>query len=229
MHLLGRDDVAVAALLDLLPAPERLGIRAGQAGRLEESGRVQPQIQLVALGIFRRHRHRRAVAVDVPGMLAVDDVRLPQCSSASACRPRQPRPYFHDAGFRPGLRSKVSLLVPGFPVDRARVVGQRVDARPVDVDGVLERLADGAAVAGARERDALEVRFADFPGRRRQQRRGIDVARRKLLRGCVDAEERDDSQQLPYFFISRFLVWSTPGWCVNPRTPLRPISTPELA
>jgi hypothetical protein len=23
-----------------------------------------------------------------------------------------PRPYFHDAGFRPGLRSKVSLLVP---------------------------------------------------------------------------------------------------------------------
>ncbi len=26
--------------------------------------------------------------------------------------PRQPRPYFHDAGFKPGLRSKVSLLVP---------------------------------------------------------------------------------------------------------------------
>ena len=74
------------------------------------------------------------------------------CVGVPSC---QPRPYFHDAGFRPGLRSKVSLLVPVLPVDGARVVGQRVDPRPVDVDRVLEGLAHRAAVARAREGDAL--------------------------------------------------------------------------
>ena len=111
--------------------------------------------------------------------------------------PRQPRPYFHAAGFSPGLRSKVSLLVPGFPVDRARVVGQRVDARPVDVDGVLGGLADGAVVAGAGERDAFQVGFADLLRGGSEQRQRIDVARRERLRAHEHARQsdRDDSRE----------------------------------
>ena len=99
---------------------------------------------------------------------------------------------------RRGIQARLAierlLARPGFPIDGAGVVGQRVDARPVDVDGVLERLADGAAVARPREGDALEIRFADFPGSGRQQRRGIDEPRRKLLRGRVDAQQHDDRQ-----------------------------------
>ena len=86
----------------------------------------------------------------------------------------QPRPYFHDGGIQARLAVERLLAGAGLPVDGARVVGQRVDARPVDVDGVLERLADGAAVAGAREGDALQVGLADLLRRRRQQRLRID-------------------------------------------------------
>ena len=67
VHLLGRDDVAVAAHLDLLPPPDRLRVGARQPRGLEEPGRVQPQVELIPLGILGRHGHRLAAfAVDVP-------------------------------------------------------------------------------------------------------------------------------------------------------------------
>ena len=66
VHLLRRDDVAVAPFFDLLPSPERPGVRAGHPGGLDESRRVHPQVQLVTLGILGRNGHRRPFAVDRP-------------------------------------------------------------------------------------------------------------------------------------------------------------------
>ena len=106
--------------------------------------------------------------------------------------PRQPRPYFHDAGIEPGLAIERLLARAGFPVDRPRVVGQRVDARPVDVRRSYSAVwPDGAVVAGAGERDAAQVRLADLLRRRREQRQRIDVARRKRLRAHQSAGQRD--------------------------------------
>ena len=99
---------------------------------------------------------------------------------------------------RGGIQARLAierfLAGPGFPVDGARVVGHLIDSRPVDVDGLLEGLADRAAVARARKRDALQVGLANFLGRRRQQRRGIDIPGRKLLGRHVDAQQYQESQ-----------------------------------
>jgi hypothetical protein len=148
VHLLGDHDRAIAAFLDLLPPPERDRIRTGQPGGLEEPRRVQPQIQLVALGILRWNGHRRPVAVDVPGVLAVDDVGLMHVllkrgavHPAEAVLPR--------CGIQAWLAIECLLAGPGFPIDGARVVGHRVDSRPIDVGGLLEGLAHRAVVASA--------------------------------------------------------------------------------
>ena len=66
-------------------------------------------------------------------------------------------------GIQAGLAIEGFLARPGFPVDGPRVVGHLIDPRPVDVDRMLEGLADRTAVAGARKRDAPEVRLRRFP------------------------------------------------------------------
>ena len=146
VHLLRLHHVSVAAFLDLFPSPEGDGIRAGQTGRLQKPRRVQPQVQLVQFRQFWRDSHRLAVAVDVPRRTAVDNMSLPRrplCGSAPLPAQAVPPRRRIQPGFSiEGLRARASL-----PVDSARVIGQRIDARPIHVDRVLERLANGAAVA----------------------------------------------------------------------------------
>jgi hypothetical protein len=152
-YLFGLDDLAVPPFFDLFPAPQGDRIGAGQSRRLEESRRVQPQVQLIEIREIRRYRDRLAIAVDVPCRAAVDDVRL-------AGRPLRGRTVLPAQSIFPRGRVQSRLAVEGLlagallPVNRARVIGQRIDARPVDVDGILEGLADRAAVAGAAVGDA---------------------------------------------------------------------------
>src|SRR5918994_7604066 len=80
-----------------------------------------------------------------------------------------------------GLPIERFLAGPSFPINRACVVVHRVDARPIDVDRVFERLADGRGVTGSRKRDASEALLADFFRRRGEDRSGIDVTRGELL------------------------------------------------
>ena len=188
VDLLRRDDVAVAALFDLLPSPQRHGIGARHPRRLEEARRVEPEVELIQLRQLRRHRHRRAIAVDMPGDAAVDDVRLAQCLlrgravlPAEAVLPRR--------GIQAGLPIERLDARARLPVDGAGVVGERVDAGPVDVDGVLVGLADRGAVAGAREGDAREGRLRRSPRGRVQDRRGVHVAGREALRRDLDGGE----------------------------------------
>ena len=119
-------------------------------------------------------------------MLAVDDVGLAQCLlrgraalPAEAVLPRR--------RVQAGLPIERLLARARAPVDGAGVVVQRVDPRPVDVDGVLVGLPDGAAVAGARERDAAEVGFADLGRRGGEDRHRVHVARREALGQRVDS------------------------------------------
>jgi len=88
----------------------------------------------------------------------------------------------------------------GVVVDRPAIVRQRVDARPVHVDGGFEGLSHRAAIPGSREGDAPEIGLADLLGRGRQNRGGIDESRREggcagLLRRDVWLGGRRDSQK----------------------------------
>ena len=149
VHLLRLHDVSVAALLDLFPSPQGDRIRAGQTGSFEKAWRVQPEVQLVQIREVWRHGHGRAVAVDVPCRTTIDDVSLAGGASASTVPPCQPSPYFHDGRIQSRLPIERLLARACLPIDRARVICQRIDARPVHVDGVLECLANGAAIPGA--------------------------------------------------------------------------------
>ena len=125
----------------------------------------------------------------MPRHAAVDDVRLTR-------RFLRGRAVLPAESVLPRRRIQARLAIEGFlararvPVDGARVVGQRVDARPVDVDGVLVGLPDRAGVAGAGERDALQIGFADFSSRGGEKRRRVDVAGRKLLRGQLCSQQQ---------------------------------------
>ena len=180
VHLLRLHDVAVAPFLELLPAPERDGIRAGQARRLDEARRIEPEVELIELGELGRNGDGLAIAVDVPSLAAVDDVRLPRLRlRRCAVLPAEtvlPRRGTQARFAVEGLDARA-----GSPVDRAGVIGERIDARPIDVDGVLEGLADGAGVARPRERDAVEVGFADLARGGREQRGRVDVPGRERL------------------------------------------------
>src|SRR5439155_25797179 len=70
---------------------------------------------------------------------------------------------------------------PRLPVRRARVVGERVDARPVDVLLRFFLLADGAVVRGAGNRDAIQLVVPDRLDGGVENRLRINVARGELL------------------------------------------------
>ena len=192
VHLLGLDDVAIAALLELFPAPEGDGVRARQAGGLEKPVRVQPQVELIEIRQFLRHGDGCAVAVDVPRGPAVDDVRLTRGPlrrrAALPAEPVLPRGRVQSR-----LAIECLLAGAGFPVDGAGVVVQRIDARPVDVDGVLERLADRARVAGAGVGDALQVGFADLLRGGGQQGSRVDISGRESLRRGLNTQRSEQS------------------------------------
>ena len=90
-------------------------------------------------------------------------------------------PYFHAAGVETRLAVELLLHRLRLPVHRARVVGKRVDARPVDVLAGLFLLADGAVVGGARDRDAIQFVVADRLDGGVENRLRIDKARGELL------------------------------------------------
>ena len=169
----GDDDVAVAALFDLLPSPQRFRVGARHARRFQKPVRLQPEIELIDLGHVRRNRDRRACAVDVPRVPPVHDVglaevRLRRCPAdpAEAVLPRR--------RIVAGLPVEGLLAGPGFPVDGPRVV-RHFAARPVDVHRILERLSDRAAVAHAGKRDAAKTLFVDRLRGGGQHRSRIDV------------------------------------------------------
>ena len=192
VHLLGLDDVAIATLLELFPAPEGDGVGARQAGSFEKPVRVQPQIELIEVRQFLRHGHWYAVAVDVPRGAAVDDVRLTRRPlGGRAALPAEP--VLPRRRVQSRLAIECFLAGAGFPIDGAGVVVQRVDARPVDVDGVFERLADRARVAGAGVGDALEVGFADLLRRGSQQGSRVDIAGRESLSRGLDSQRSEQS------------------------------------
>ena len=145
----------------------RLGC-ARQAGSFEKPVRVQPQIELIEVRQFLRHGRWYAVAVDVPRGAAVDDVRLTRRPlGGRAALPAEP--VLPRRRVQSRLAIECFLAGAGFPINGAGVVVQGVDARPVNVDGDFERLADSARVTGAGVGDALEVGVADLLRRGSQQ------------------------------------------------------------
>ena len=92
-------------------AKRRPGSAPGQAGGLDEAGRIEPEIELVQLREIRRNRYGLSVAIDVATPCRRSRHGSVAFPSESACPPSQPTPYFHAAGLMPGSRSKVSMLV----------------------------------------------------------------------------------------------------------------------
>src|SRR5688500_4422408 len=141
----------------------------------------------------------------MPRISAIDDVRLPQiCLRRSTANPA--KSVFPRCGVVSGFAVKRFFARTGFPVNRACVIRQ-LAALPVDVHGILERLADRAAVADARKRDTAKALFVDRFRRGGEHWRRIDESGRKLLcrelRTCSRDEGEQQTQSLGHFLSRR--------------------------
>ncbi len=192
---LGRLDLrAIASHLAELPSPRRFWIRARLPCGLEESVRVQPHVELIDLGKGRRDRDRRSVgSVHVPGVRAGHDVRLVLVLLERSVDPVDA--VFPRRRVQPGLAIELLVHHARIPVHRPRVVGQRIDARPVDVARRLALLPDGAAIRGSGNRDAPQAVGADGFGGGIQDGLRVEVAGRNLSGRAAGADERREQGQ----------------------------------
>ena len=139
----------VASQLSQFPSPCGFGIRTRQLSGFEEAMRVEDQLHRPDLGDFGRHSRRFAVcAIQVPSVFTVEhedfvrillhtgavdpaDTVLPHCRGKS------------------WLSIELFLHRPVVPIHGPRVIGQRIDSRPVDVLPGLLLLAHRAVVGGS--------------------------------------------------------------------------------
>src|SRR5262249_45830834 len=155
---------AVTPLLAELPAPCGLRVRARHLRGLEEAMRVHPEldgedfgnVRLIRNRLTHRAVHEPRVYLRTRRVEHEDLMRLlldRTIEPANAVLPRR----------RCETWFAIELLLHclRLPVHRARVVGQLVRTRPVDVLAGLFLLADGAVVALARDRDAIEFVVPD--------------------------------------------------------------------
>ena len=196
---LGNDRRAVAPHLAELPAPRRLRVRARHLRGLQEAVRVHPELDREDVRDVRLDRHRLTVrAVHVPRVhLRARRVQHEDLMRLLLQRTVDPADAVLPRGGREA-RLPVELLLHRLrlPVHRADVVAELVRARPVDVLARLFLLADGAVIALAGDRDAIQLVVPDRPDGGVEKRLRIDVARRELLlRGDRPAGQREKTRE----------------------------------